>query len=126
MRALKKHKILVINIFPLESFNGTIELKFKNPLVLSFFFNIFVSTLSPRIHLLLQCWFFSSFASPSLFLYIFFFVITTAFNYVYKYVYSKKTAELVRFATFKSLFERKSLEKKKKEKEKIHRNCKIS
>jgi len=36
MRALKKHKILVINIFPLESFNGTIELKFKNPLVLSF------------------------------------------------------------------------------------------
>lgn len=31
MRALKKHKILVINIFPLESFNGTIELKFKNP-----------------------------------------------------------------------------------------------
>lgn len=36
MHALKKHKILVINIFPLESFNGTIELKFKNPLVLSF------------------------------------------------------------------------------------------
>lgn len=94
------------------------SLNLKILLFYLFFFNIFVSTLSPRIHLLLQCWFFSSFASPSLFLYIFFFVITTAFNYVYKYVYSKKTAELVRFATFKSLFERKSLEKKKRKKKK--------
>lgn len=44
--ALKKHKILIINIFPLESFNGTIELKFKNPLPFFAFFSInsFVST----------------------------------------------------------------------------------
>lgn len=41
------------------------------------------------------------------------FVITTAFNYVYKYVYSKKTA--VRFATFS--LRKEAIEKKKRKKE---------
>jgi len=89
MRALKKHKILVINIFPLESFNGTIELKFKNPLLfLHFLIYSFLYYLSePVPSAFISVFSFSTYSLP-----FFLFVITTAFNYVNEYIYFKKNA----------------------------------
>lgn len=126
MRALKKHKILVINIFPLESFNGTIELKFKNPLVFIFLIYSFLHYRPESISSASTMLVFSSSASPSLFLYIFFLLLSQRRLITFINTFIPKRLQLVRFATFKSLSERKPLKKKTKTKKEKFTEIEIS
>ena len=83
-------------------------------ILLFYLFNIFVSTLSPRISFLSASTMFSHLPSLHLFFFIFSFLLSQQCLIMFINTFIPKRLQLVKFSTFKSLFERKPLKKKRK------------